>query len=46
MRAFNSKPYVDVRELYEKGGELMPGKKGMSLDSNANIQFASICKWL
>ena len=28
VRALNNKPYVDVREFYEKNGELMPGKKG------------------
>ena len=31
VRAFKGKPYVDLREFYEKEGELMPGKKGVSV---------------
>lgn len=31
VREYKNKLYVDVREFYDAGGELKPGKKGISL---------------
>lgn len=31
VREFKGKYYVDIREFYDAGGELKPGKKGISL---------------
>lgn len=31
VREFKGKIYVDLREFYDKGGEILPGKKGISL---------------
>ncbi|KAJ1512089.1 RNA polymerase II transcriptional coactivator [Coelomomyces lativittatus] len=31
IKAFKNKVYIHVREFYEKEGDLLPGKKGISL---------------
>ncbi|KAK3912295.1 Putative RNA polymerase II transcriptional coactivator [Frankliniella fusca] len=33
VNEFNGKPYVHIREHYEKDGELLPGKKGIALNA-------------
>jgi hypothetical protein len=32
VRTFKGKTYIDIREFYDAGGELKPGKKGISLN--------------
>ncbi|XP_050441754.1 RNA polymerase II transcriptional coactivator [Adelges cooleyi] len=34
VREFRGRYMVDIREYYEKNGELLPGKKGISLSIN------------
>lgn len=40
VREFKGRLFVDIREFYEKNGELLPGKKGMfSIIFNVLIYF-------
>ncbi|EAR94686.1 RNA polymerase II transcriptional coactivator, putative (macronuclear) [Tetrahymena thermophila SB210] len=42
VRKFKGKLYVDIREFYEKDGEMLPGKKGISLNLQNWEQFRSL----
>lgn len=42
VREFKGKCYVDIREFYEKNGQLLPGKKGISLNPEQWRKLLSI----
>ncbi|KAL4471728.1 hypothetical protein ABPG74_008621 [Tetrahymena malaccensis] len=42
VRKFKGKIYVDIREFYEKDGEMLPGKKGISLNLQNWEQFRKL----
>ncbi|XP_076043995.1 single stranded-binding protein c31A [Oratosquilla oratoria] len=42
VREFRGKVLIDIREYYEGGGELKPGKKGISLSPSQWIKLKSL----
>ena len=42
VREFRSKVYVDLREFYEKDGEMLPGKKGIALSVDTYQKFKDL----
>lgn len=41
VRHFKGRMQVDIREMYEKGSELLPGKKGIALTIE---QWDALCQ--
>lgn len=40
IQKFNGKgPFLGYREMYEKGGEWFPGRKGINFDADALVVF-------
>ena len=46
VREFRGKILIDIREFYEKDGELRPGKKGMPFSLFMNFQRSNIVSLL
>lgn len=42
VREFKGKVYIDIREFYEKNGELLPGTKGISLNPDTWRKLLSL----
>lgn len=45
VRVFKGKPYVDIRETYEQGGETKPGKKGIMVSYISSRPGLPLAAW-
>lgn len=43
VREFKGVVYVDIREHYEKNGEMLPGKKGMLFSDSCSVSCLLTC---
>lgn len=44
VRSFKGTPLVDIREFYDKDGQLLPGKKG-NIDQVLGLSFEALPPW-
>lgn len=43
VKEFKGTVYVDIREYYEKDGNLLPGKKGMLFSESDSVSVLFVC---